>query len=257
MCSSFVLFLQCGVAWRIKLVTLGSSWTGPFHDFVKDARWQKILIYEQHELKLMCTCVQLAWWWYLELRRDRDVICIMRYEPNLVLWWVVVELMSIQSIEEDFWIFIGTTTIFEKGEWLIAVTGITLTIAVIVNIIASWTIIIVMHIINTMIEGALIVDCRRMMMNKTVLNSIGEWRVGQTHHGAAKSMRNFMHFGAVMTVGIHFEYTIWALIIVPIASIHSEHVFAYITEVLRAVIGWSRQQTRRARSHCNQMNESI
>ena len=32
-------------------------------------------------------------------------------------------------------------------------------IAVIVNNVACWTIIIVMHIINTMIEGALIVDC--------------------------------------------------------------------------------------------------
>ena len=32
-------FFQCWVAWRIKLVTLGSSWTGPFHDFVKDDWW--------------------------------------------------------------------------------------------------------------------------------------------------------------------------------------------------------------------------
>ena len=46
-----------------------------------------------------------------------------------------------------------------------------------------------------------------------------------------------MHCGAVMTVGIHFEYMIRALIIVPIALIHSEHVFAYITEVLREMIG--------------------
>ena len=206
----------------------------------------------------MWTHVQSAWWWYLELRRDRDhLICIIRYEPNHVLGWIVIELMSIHSIEEDLWIYMGTSTIFEKGGGLIAVTGITQTIAVIVNIIASWTIIIVMHIIITLKNGALIVDCRRMTVSKIMMNSIGEWRVGQTHHGAAKSMRNFMHFGAVMTVGIHFEYTIWALIIVPIASIHSEHVFAYITEVLRAAIGWSRQQTRRARSHCNQMNESI
>ena len=187
----------------------------------------------------MWTHVQLAWWWYLELRRDRNVICIMRYEPNLVLGWILGELMSVQSIEEDLWIFIGTTSIFEKGEWLIAVTGITQTIAVIVNIIASWTIIIVMHIIITLKNGALVVDCRRMM-NKTMMASIGEWRVGQTQHGAAKSMRNFVHSGAVMTVGIHFEYTIWALIIEPIALIYSEHVFAYITEVLRAAIGWSR-----------------
>ena len=50
-------------------------------------------------------------------------------------------------------------------------------------------------------------------------------------------MRNFMHSGTVLTVGIHFEYTIGAWIIVPIASIHSEHVFAYITEELRAAIG--------------------
>ena len=187
----------------------------------------------------MCTHVQFAWWWYLELRRDRDVICIMRYEPNLVLGWVVVELMSIQSIEEDFWISMGTTTIFEKGGWLIAVTGITQRIAVIVNNLASWTIIIVMHIIITMLEGALVVDCCRMMMNRTMINSIGEWRVGQTPHGAAKSIRNFVHSGAVMTVGIHFEYTIWALIIMPLALIHSEHVFAYITEMLRAAIRWS------------------
>ena len=65
-----------------------------------------------------------------------------------------------------------------------------------------------MHIIVTMIEGALIVDCCRMMMSKTLMTSIGEYRDGQIHHGAAKSMRNFMHCGAVMTEGIHFEYTI-------------------------------------------------
>ena len=73
----------------------------------------------------------------------------------------------------------GTSTI-EKGGWLIAVTGMMQIIAVIVNIIASWTsIIIVMYIIITMIEGALVVDCHRMMMSKTMMNSIGEWRVGQ------------------------------------------------------------------------------
>ena len=47
-------------------------------------------------------------------------------------------------------------------------------IAVIVNNVASWTIIVVMYIINTMIEGALVVDCCRMMMNRTMMNSIGE-----------------------------------------------------------------------------------
>ena len=51
----------------------------------------------------------------------------------------------------------GTTTIFEKGGGLIAVTGITQTIAVIVNNIASWTIIVVMYIIITLKNGALIV----------------------------------------------------------------------------------------------------
>ena len=96
-----------------------------------------------------------------------------------------------------------------------------------------------------------------LMMSRTMIASIGECRVRQTQHGAAKSMRDFMHCGAVMTEGIHFEYMIWALIIMPIALIHSEHVFAYITEVLRAAIRWSRQQTRCARSHCKQMNESI
>jgi hypothetical protein len=50
-------------------------------------------------------------------------------------------------------------------------------------------------------------------------------------------MRNFVHSGTVMTVGIHFEYMVGALIIVPIALIHSEHVFAYITELPRAAIG--------------------
>ena len=59
-----------------------------------------------------------------------------------------------------------------------------------------------------MIEGALVVDCRRMMMSKTLMTSIGEYRDGQTQHGAAKYMRDFVHSGAVMTVGTHFEYTI-------------------------------------------------
>ena len=159
---------------------------GPFHDFVKDARWQKIIFYDQHELKLMWTHAQFAWWWYLELRRDRDVTCIMRYKPNLVLGWVVIELMSIQSIEEDLWISMGTTSTFEKGWGLIAVTGITQTIAVYVNMIASWTIIIVMHIIITLKNGTLIVDCCRMMMSKIMFASTGEWRVGQIQHVAAK-----------------------------------------------------------------------
>ena len=55
-----------------------------------------------------------------------------------------------------------TTTIFEKGGGLIAVTVITQTIDVHVNIAASRTIIIVMHIIVTMIEGALVIDSHRM-----------------------------------------------------------------------------------------------
>ena len=66
------------------------------------------------------------------------------------------------------------STIFEKGGGLIAVTGMTQTIAVIVNNVASWTIIVVMYIINTMIEGALVVDCHRMMMNNTMMAGIGK-----------------------------------------------------------------------------------
>jgi hypothetical protein len=66
----------------------------------------------------------------------------------------------------------GTST-FEKGGGLIVVTGIMPTIAVIVNFIASWTIIVVMHII-TLKNGALIVDCCRMMMSRTLMSSIGE-----------------------------------------------------------------------------------
>ena len=148
----------------------------------------------------MGTHVQFAWWWYLELRRDRNVICIMRYEPNLVLGWIVLEHMSIQSIEEDLWIYIGTNT-FEKGGGLIAVTGITQTIAVIPNNIANWTIIIVMHIIITLKNDAIIVHCHRMMMSRTLMTSIGKWGVEQTQHCAAKSIWNFMHSGAVMTEG--------------------------------------------------------
>ena len=68
----------------------------------------------------------------------------------------------------------GTTAIFEKGGGLIAVTGITQIIAVIVIIVASWTIIIVMHIIITLKNGALVVDCQRMMMSKIMFASIGE-----------------------------------------------------------------------------------
>ena len=45
-----------------------------------------------------------------------------------------------------------------------------------------------------------------------------------------------MHSGAVMTEGIHFEHMIGASAIVPIALIHAEHVFTYITEVLRVAI---------------------
>ena len=70
-----------------------------------------------------------------------------------------------------------------------------------------------------------------------MMTSIGERRVGQTHHGAAKSMRNFVHSGTVMTEGIHFEHMVGASIIVPIGLIHSEHVFTYITEMLRVAIG--------------------
>ena len=48
------------------------------------------------------------------------------------------------------------------------------TIAVIVNIIASWTIIIVMHIIITLKYAFLIVDCHVVMMSKIMFASIGE-----------------------------------------------------------------------------------
>ena len=204
----------------------------------------------------MWTHVQLAWWWYLELRRDRNVIFIMRYKPNLVLGWIVLELTSIQSIEDNLWIYMGTST-FEKGGGLIAVTGMMQTIAVIVNNVASWTIIVVMHIIITLEKGALIVDCHRMMMSKTMMTYIGNWRVRQTQHGPAMFIRNFVHSGTVMIEGIHFEYMIWASIIVPIALIHSEHVFTYITEVMRSAIWWSHYWTRCARSHGDQRIWSI
>ena len=131
----------------------------------------------------MWTHVQLAWWWYLELRRDRDVICIMRYKPNLVLGWIEIELMSVQSIEEDLWI--SMSTIFEKGGGLIAVTGMTQTIAVIVNNVASWTIIVVMYIIITMIEGALVVDCHRTRMSSTMLCLSNSSFSNTIHHSPA------------------------------------------------------------------------
>ena len=65
----------------------------------------------------------------------------------------------------------GTTT-FEKRGGLIAFTGITQTIAAIVIIVASWTIIVVMHVIITLKNATLIVDCCRM--SKTMMGSIGE-----------------------------------------------------------------------------------
>ena len=66
----------------------------------------------------------------------------------------------------------GTSTI-EKGGGLIAVTGIMQIIAVIVNNVAIWTIIVVMYIIVTLENGDLIVDCHRMMMSRTMMISIG------------------------------------------------------------------------------------
>ena len=68
----------------------------------------------------------------------------------------------------------GTSTIFEIGGGLIAVTGMMQIIAVIVNNVACWTIIVVMYIIVTLENGALGVDCRRMMMSRTMMASIGE-----------------------------------------------------------------------------------
>jgi hypothetical protein len=67
-----------------------------------------------------------------------------------------------------------TTTTFEKGGGLIAVTGITQTIAAIVNNLVNRVIIIVMHIIVTLKNGAFIVDCHRMMISKTMMGGIGE-----------------------------------------------------------------------------------
>jgi hypothetical protein len=64
----------------------------------------------------------------------------------------------------------GTST-FEKGGGLIAVTSIMQTIAVIDKIVASWAIIVVMHIIISLKNGAVIVDCCRI--SKTMMGSIG------------------------------------------------------------------------------------
>ena len=185
----------------------------------------------------MWTHVQFTWWWYLELRRDRDVICIMRYEPNLVLGWIVVELTSIQlsPLKKTFespWVLVplrkenDSLLSLVSRKQLMSMSTLLLVELSLLSCISSspWK------------NCALIVDCRRM--KQITMGSIGEWSIGQTQNGAAKSMRNFVHSGTVMTVGIHFEYSIWASIIVPIALIHSEYVFAYITEVLRAAIGW-------------------
>ena len=67
-----------------------------------------------------------------------------------------------------------STSTFEKGGGLIAVTGMMQTIAVIVNNVACWTIIVVMYTIITLENGALVIDCRRMMMSKIMFASIGE-----------------------------------------------------------------------------------
>jgi hypothetical protein len=39
-----------------------------------------------------------------------------------------------------------------------------------------------------------------------------------------------------MAKGIHFEYMFGALIILPIASFYSEHVFTFVAAVLRVAI---------------------
>ena len=66
------------------------------------------------------------------------------------------------------------TSTIEKGGGLIGVTGITQIIAVIVNNVACWTIIVIMYIVVTLENGALVVDCHRMMMSKIMFASIGE-----------------------------------------------------------------------------------
>ena len=45
-----------------------------------------------------------------------------------------------------------------------------------------------------------------------------------------------MQSGAEVTQGTYFKLTTGASIIVPIVSIHPEHVVTYITEVLRVTI---------------------
>ena len=46
--------------------------------------------------------------------------------------------------------------------------------------------------------------------------------------------RNILHNGPEMIQSMHFEYMIARPIIVPIATIHSEHIVSYNTEVLTA-----------------------
>ena len=90
-----------------------------------------------------------------------------------------------------------------------------------------------------------------------MMTSIGKWRVGQTQHGAAKSIRIFLVSEVVMMQGMHFEHMIGASIIVLIALIYSEHVVTDIIEVLKAAIRWFQQQTRRARGYWDQFSLTL
>ena len=49
-------------------------------------------------------------------------------------------------------------------------------------------------------------------------------------------IRNFVHSGTVMIVGIHFEHMIGASIIVLISLIYSEHVVVFITQLMSGAI---------------------
>ena len=60
-----------------------------------------------------------------------------------------------------------------------------------------------------------------------------------------------------MTQSIHFEYMIAGPIIVPIASIHSEQIVSYNTEVLTAEFWKFQEQTRRVRDHGDQRSVSM
>ena len=176
--STTIIQVATTLSWNSESLALVASWTA-YSSIRGSSAWLlKILDYKHHELKLVWTHAQLAWW-YLELRSDRDVICFMNYKPNLVLGWIVVELTSIQFCPmkktfESSWVLIP----LRKGEdsllSLVSYKQFLPLLTTLLIELSTWS------CLSSPWKMVLVVDCHRMMTSKTMMPSIGECRVGQT-----------------------------------------------------------------------------